>query len=398
MIIKSKIEDFKLNNKIVFFRVDLNTDIINGKIINDFKLKAIIPTLNLLISKKAKIILATHLARPKDHNPKFSTKIFLKYFNDLEYKIKFYKLEELLENKNILENLKKQEIILLENLRFYKYEKYNAKFLKKDIISFAKKLRSLSDFYISDAFGSIHRKDTSLYILPKLYDKNHKSIGLLIEKEINILNKLKNSSQKPFLIILGGGKVKDKLPLIKKLINIADYILLCPALVFTFLKAQNINIAKSMTEDSLLDLALNILKIAQDKLIFPIDYQIIINKNIKYTKDSVFPENSIGASIGPKTIELFKNKIENAGTIFINSRMGFDNIAQTLTAFKDLIEIIGKSKAYKVAGGGDSVATIYKYNLENNLDFCSTGGGATLTFLISKNLAQLSGLKNIIDS
>lgn len=384
MLIKSKIEELNLENKRVFLRLDLNVEIENQEIKSDFKLNSILPTLNLLIKKKAKIIIATHIDRPKSFNKNFSTKILLNYFENLGYKIEFqpdlnvaiYKSKE--NNKNIL---------LLENLRFYKGE-------RSQDIEFAKKLKELADFYINDAFGVIHRKDTSVYLLPKLFSLSNKSIGLLIEKEIENLNIIKNKKGNN-LAILSGAKVKDKLPLIKPLLNIFNNIIICPAIVFTFLKALKINTGISLVEDKLIEKSLNILKLAKinnKNIIFPIDYQVSYNSELKYTDK--FKDNYNGISIGPKSIELFNGYINSADNIILNGEFGFLSIKNSLKSFDLILKAISKSKAFKVIAGGDSVSRIYQINLESKIDFCSTGGGATLAYLAGK---KLFGLINITD-
>lgn len=415
MIINSRLENLNLNNKRVFLRVDLNVELIDKKILSDFKLNAILPTLNLLIKKNAKIILATHIDEP---NPEMlsgnisndlSTKIIANWFENIGYKMDFEPNLKVAINKS--RDIDNKNIILLENLRFYKGE-------KSQDLEFAKRLKCLADFYVGDAFGLIHRADTSVNILPKLFDLNHKAVGLLIEKEVKNLDifkvNLKKRINNESIAILGGGKVKDKLPLIKPLLDIFDKILICPALVFTFLKAENKNVGKSLIDSNLITEALNILKFAEEKnkeIVFPLDYQVLdlgcskLDQNFftnfkEHLKNNIgkiryietFKENYIGLSIGPKSLSLFNNYIFSCDDIFLNGAMGFLEAPETLRSFDMILDSISKSKAFSLVAGGDSVARVYQDKLSMN--FCSTGGGATLTYLVGK---PLLGLYNIIN-
>jgi len=409
MIIESKIKELDLKNKRVFLRVDLNVEIMDQKILDDFKLTSILPTLNLLIEKGAKIILATHIGNPNlnsafDNN--LSTRTLLPWFKNKGYKIEFEYDLEIANYKS--HNIKNGMILLLENLRFYKGE-------KAQDLEFANKLKILADYYVSDAFGTIHRADTSVNLLPKQFNLAHKTIGLLIEKEIRnlmiIKNNIKQNLGKSSIAILAGGKVKDKLPLISPLLDIFDKILIGPALVFTFLKAKKINIGKSLILDNLIEIALDILNKAKEKnkkIIFPIDYQVLDTPNyvnianfieyLQYNLDKIknieeFKDNYIGLSIGPRSIELFNSYIESSDIIFLNGAMGFSQAPKTLDSFDKILRSISKSQSFSVIAGGDSVAQVHKNNLQLNIDFCSTGGGATLAYLAN---IQLLGLDNII--
>lgn len=384
-----KIDKFDLFNKFVFLRCDLNVTQENNKIISDFKIQASEPTIKLLISKGARIILATHRGRPKNHERELSTKILLPWFKERGYNIQF---SESIENaQNSKENLKAGQILLLENLRFYKEEQENN-------IDFAKKLQLLAPYYINDAFGVLHRTDTSVSLLPTLYDNNHKSIGLLIKKEIEVLEKIKTNPENPFILILGGAKVKDKLPLLKYLIGKVNSILICPAIAFTFLKTQSKETGTSLVDENLLDQTKNIINKAKQnnvKIILPVDFLIAKkdkNGPLSIINDDKFQSDSFGISIGPKTIDIFTNEIKNAKTIFLNGIMGFLERPETLEPFRKILNAIIESKGYSIIGGGDTLAAAEKFKIISKIDFCSVGGGATLSYLTGQ---QLSGLKNI---
>lgn len=390
----SKLPEFNIKNRTVFLRADLNITQ-NNKV---FKLKTIQPTLDFLIAKQAKIILATHIGRPRDLEPNIaqqtlSTKNLLPWFEQNNYNILFAK--DIDQAKKLNENLLPAQIILLENLRFFEGEQSANKTKKIGITpaEFADSLASLADYYVNDAFGEAHRNDTSVTLLPKLFDIDHKTIGFLIEKELKILNTLLGHPKKPFIIIMAGSKVKDKLPLIKNL-NRADSILICPAIVFTFLKSLGKETGKSLVDDLLLNKALEIIKIGSN-LVFPVDYQVsneTMAGQLFYTQNSEIPKDAVGISIGPKTLEVFQDIISNAGTIFLNGTMGFAEYPETEKMFETLLQAISLSNAYSVVGGGDAVAAVYKYGLESAINFCSTGGGATLSYLSGENLPGIDSI------
>jgi phosphoglycerate kinase len=382
--IKSKIDKFNLENKRVFLRADLNIPLKNGKILNDFKLKSILPTINLLQNKSAKIILATHIDRPKKYDPNLSTKVLIDWFKDNNYKIDF--------EPDINKAYKKSfdnfdQILLLDNLRFFPGEKdYNLG------LTFAQELAKLADYYVNDAFGTLHRKDTSVTLLAEQFEFNKRTIGLLVEKEINALNNL-IYPKKPFLIITGGGKISDKIKFIGDLVDKVDIFELCPAIVFTFLKAELKETGKSLIDNNLLEFCKNLLNKNNKKFLFPIDYLIAqdnFNGKLSIINGDNFDKNNFGLSIGPKSAELFSQEILNAKTIFFNGLFGDLNRPETLESVKEIFQAMANSKAYTVIGGGDSVAAVFKLGFENKMSHLSTGGGAILAYLSNKTL---SGLK-----
>lgn len=382
------ITNWNIENQLVFLRADLNVPLYKSYIEGDYRLKALQPTLDLLLQKKAKVVLATHIGRPHGPEKHLSTRVLLNWFKEHGYSTTFTPTVE----QAILEvqNLKPSQILLLENLRFYAQEQHPTE-------EFALQLKLLGNYYVNDAFGLLHRSDTSVTLLAQLYPKERKSIGLLVEKELKVLNYLKQKPKKPFLVILGGGKVKDKLPLLTSLLDQVNTVLLCPAIVFTFLKALGKPTGKSLVEDALIPQARAILDYANKKnvsLLFPVDYQVAhgsFTGPLTYT--TTLEQEMVGLAIGPQTQELYAQAIGNASTIFLNGTMGIMSRPETMQAQKALLQTIAQSPAYSVIGGGESVAAVYQYGLESAINFCSSGGGSTLAYLSDQ---PLPGLKSII--
>lgn len=381
-----KISSFDLWNQSVFLRVDLNVPTIEGKILSDFRLRAIQPTLDLLLNKGSKIVLATHIGKPTKFEESLSTRLLIPWFNDRKYKISFASdIDKALRKINSLDL---REILLLENLRFFKGEEENSKL-------FAQRLRKLAKFYVNDAFGVLHRNQASIVELPKMYSEDHKSVGLLIEKEEKNLSRIKNHPEHPFVLILGGVKIKSKLPLLDFLIDKIDYILLCPAISFTFSKGLSQEVGLSFVNQNMIDQAKKIMKEADLKGVrihLPRDYLIAKNNkdgSLSIQKIDDFPKNGYGIAIGPETLSSYKSIIKKAKTIFLNGLMGFHDRPETLQPFNQLIKSMADSSNFSVVAGGDSVAAVYEFGLESNIDFCSTGGGSALAYLADKNLPGL---------
>ncbi|MBD3272996.1 phosphoglycerate kinase [Candidatus Dependentiae bacterium] len=351
----SKLKDIDIKNKRVFLRADLNVPLKNKKILQDYKLEKILPTIDYILKNNGKIILATHIGRPdaKGHTNFFdeslTTKILVPWFKKKGYRIR-YEID--LEKAKILSKENFDEILLLENLRFFNGEKGNIQEKEK----FANILKEAADIYVNDSFALAHRDDTSVTLLSKKF--KIKAIGLLVQKEISELNKIKNNPEQPFLVILGGNKLKTKLPLIKNLIlkenNKPSCIIIGGA------------IAKDMKNEN------DLLKKAKEN-----------NINI------LLPIDNCKNDIGSKTIELFIQEINKAKTIFINGTMGIYEKEESQKGTKEILNAIANSSVYSVAGGGDCVAAIYMFGLEKEFDFLSTGGGATLAYLAGKKINVL---------
>lgn len=383
-----------LENEIVFLRADLNINLQELKSHDPAKLKALLPTLDMLIEKKAKILLATHIGRPEVDEPrkydeKLSTKQLLPWFEKHGYSIEFATSPKKAYEK--IQQFHKQ-IILLENLRFWPEE-------KNSNLPFAQELRGSSSYYINDAFATMHRNDTSITLLPTLFDKKHKTIGLRVEKELENLKPLIKNIQKPYTIFLGGGKPSDKIGLIIGLLHHASTIVLCPATCFTFLKAQGKQVGKSLVADDQIDSAREILEKAQEKnvkIIFPADYVVAedsFDGPLSIVSAENFKSNHVGIATGPKTLETLKPIIENSQTIFFNAAMGALERPESTLELERLLYQVAQSPSYSVIGGGDSVAAANFYKLSDKFSFCSTGGGATLCYISGNDLPGLDALR-----
>lgn len=381
----SNLHTANFQKKRVFLRADLNVPIHQGTILSDYRLKAILPTIDLIQKKGGKIILATHLGRPKNQEKELSTALFISWFEKRGYSVEFESNLEAAYQKSF-ENT--ETILLLENLRFFPGEKDNNSL-------FAQSLALLGNYYVNDAFALLHRTDTSIIDVPALFGPKSKTIGLVIEKELAILNEMLEQPQHPFMLILGGAKISDKLPLLKRLLNIVDTILLCPAIVFTFLKAQGLGVGKSLVDDNLLTISREIMDIAKEKnvkLLFPIDYQTALNTfdgKIESTPSTKLANNQVGISIGPETEALFANEISKTKTIFFNGAIGDSARKKTLKGMLTLFSAMAKSNAKTIIGGGDTISVAEKFDLMNKLSYCSTGGGATLAYLAGEKLPGL---------
>jgi phosphoglycerate kinase len=378
-----------LNGLRVLLRADLNVPTHNGRITSDHRLAAVLPTIKLIRKKGGHIILATHMGRPKKSDPAFSTRILVPWFEQHGLKVTF---EPDLERAQELSKKPCGDILLLENLRFFPGE-------QEKNPTFAQSLANLADYYVNDAFGLLHRNDASITDVPALFARNKRTIGLLIEQELMSLNSLLEEPQHPFVLILGGAKIKDKLPLLQAFLPVVDTILLCPASVFTFLKAQGKPVGKSLVDDTLLDASRQILAQAhkQDvRVLFPVDYQIAqetFDGTASFIDSTNIPNNAVGVSIGPKTEVLFAQEIEQAHSIFFNGVVGNERKPATLHGMTSLLQAMADSEAFTVLGGGDSVAIAQELGFADEMDYCSTGGGATLTYLSGQ---PLPGLKMFI--
>ena len=397
-MIQSSLGSWQLYNKTVFLRADLNVPLVNGHIASDFRLKALLPTLNILVTKGARIVLATHLGRPKRVNTLLSTQLLLPWFVEHGYRVCFAPTIE--RAHELLDHAQPGEIIVLENMRFFPQE-------QTPDIQFARQLAALACYYVTDAFGVLHRTDTSVALMPQLYTRDCKTIGLLVEKELSVLARLKHNPPRPFAFVLGGGKIKDKIPLLAALLvlNTLDTVLLCPAVSFTFLKVLGCPTGNSLVEESMLEQAQYILTTALNrgiKLLLPLDYLITseassLSRSLKppfvlTPAHALGPHNS-GVSFGPETLRLYRPYLEQASTIFINGASCIAEYPSSCPYFYALLQAAADSPAWSIVAGGDSVAGVYALGIEKSISFCSTGGGATLTYLSDK---LLPGLESIL--
>jgi len=384
--ITSALHSANLRDKRVFLRADLNVPFKNGLLLDDHRLEALLPTIDLIQQKGGKIILVTHRGRPKKREANLSTQLLVPWFEKRGYSVDFEPHLDSAYKKSFQHT---DRILLLDNIRFFLEEKTNS-------TTFAQTLARLGDYYVNDAFGLLHRTDNSITYVPKLFSRLNRTIGLLVEQELNMLNKLLEKTQHPFVLIVGGGKIGDKLPMLENFVQKADTILLCPAIVFTFLKAQNKPVGKSLVDERHLSTSKKILKKAVTQgctIIFPLDYQVALEQfdgPLSYTDSAAIAHNAVGISIGPKTESIFAREIAQAKTIFFNGAIGDTGRKETLVGMKNILAAMAASKAFTVIGGGDSIAVARQFDLAQHMSYCSTGGGATLAYLSGRELPGLA--------
>ncbi|OFZ29019.1 MAG: phosphoglycerate kinase [Bdellovibrionales bacterium RIFCSPHIGHO2_01_FULL_40_29] len=387
------VRDFEITGKTVFLRLDLNVPIKNGKITDETRIKASLPTINYCLEKGAKLIISSHLGRPKSAADKeYSLEPVATRLSELLNKEVVLMEEPSSEGvKHILYGNMKNEIIMLENLRFDPGETENK-------IELAQYWASYSDIYINDAFGASHRAHASIHALPEIMQK--KGIGLLIEKEVKMLDSLMESPKKPYIAVLGGAKVSDKIPVIERLIDIVDGFVIGGAMAYTFLKAQNIAVGKSLVETDKIKYAKEMIQRIEARgktLLIPVDHVVSTEfgnaENKRITSDASIKENEMGLDIGPKTIKIFTTLLEGAATIFWNGPMGvFENPAFSEGTFA-IAKTMANSKGMKIVGGGDSAAAAEASGYADKMTHISTGGGASLEYLQGEKLPGLEILR-----
>lgn len=392
---KKTIRDFNLNNKKVIIRVDFNVPMKNGKITDDNRIKASLNTINYAISNHAKVILMSHLGRIKtieDLNTKSLEPVAMRLSELLNINVKFINQTRGKELEDGINNMMPGEIILMENTRFEDLNDKAESSCDKKLSSY---WASLGDIFINDAFGTIHRKHASNVGISKLLPSG---IGFLVEKEINNLSPLIKNPKKPFLVILGGAKVNDKIKLIANLVKKANYVLIGGGMAFTFLKSEGFEVGSSLVDKESIDFCLEILNKYEDKIILPIDF--ITAKEIKEAvKTKIcnineFELEDIGLDIGPKTIDLFKSYIDKANTIFINGTMGLNENELFKTGTYEIGAYLEGKNA--IVGGGDTAGAFISYGF-NNYTHISTGGGAALEFLEGKPLPGIKAIEDVED-
>ena len=395
---KKTVKDLDVKGKKVLVRVDFNVPLSKeekGKIADDARIKAAIPTIDYLSENGAKVVLMSHLGRPKgEANPEFALKPVADYLENVYGdQFKFIPSPEVVDEK-VKEEVNKLEdgqIALLENTRFRKEETKNGE-------DFAKELASLADLYVNDAFGTSHRAHASnvgvASILPS-------AVGFLIEKEIEVMGKALEDPDHPFVSILGGAKVSDKIGVIENLITKVDTILIGGGMAYTFLKAQGIEIGKSLLEEDKMDLSLDLIEKAKAngvEILLPVD--VVIADKIESGVDTEIvdinsiPEDKEALDIGPKTAELFAEKIKNAKTVVWNGPMGVFEIKEFSNGTNEVAKALADSDAVTIVGGGDSALAIEMAGLKEKITHVSTGGGASLEFLEGKDLPGISAIED----
>ncbi len=395
---KLTIRDLDLRGKRVFIRVDFNVPLKDGVVTDDTRIRETLPTLKLAIEKGGRLVLASHLGRPKGGpDPKYSLKPAAK------------KLEELLgkpvafaadcvgpEAEAKSKALKDGDLLVLENVRFHPEEEKNGE-------EFSKQLAALCDgVFVCDAFGSAHRAHASVVGITQFVQKA--AAGLLMEKELNYIGKAISNPTRPFVAILGGAKVSDKIEVVENLMKIADAMLIGGGMAYTFLKAQGLPIGKSLVEEDKVDLAKRLLAEAKQKnfkLMLPLDHVIApefkADAPSKVVDAGTTPADQMGLDIGPKTIEAYKAEIAKAKTIVWNGPMGVFEMPAFAKGTLEIAKAVAAATtagATSIIGGGDSVAAVHQSGVAKQISHISTGGGASLEFLGGTKLPGVEALTN----
>lgn len=388
------ITDLDVKGKLIFLRVDFNVPLDDkGEIRDDTRIRASLPTIRYLLDHGARLIIASHLGRPKgQRDPRMSLKPVAR------------RLGELVPNKVTMApdvaggevarlklGLKDGEALVLENVRFCREEQANDP-------AFSRKLAEGIDIFVNDAFGSSHRAHASVVGIAG--HVKVKAAGFLMKKEVEYLQKAVHAPEKPYVAILGGAKVSDKIEIIKSLLGKADHILIGGAMTYTFLKAQGFGVGKSLAENDQKTTALTILNQAEEKnvdFLLPLDHVLAAAADAgaaTRTVDSLpFPEDMMGVDIGPKTVEAYSRIIKIARTIFWNGPMGIFEIEPFAAGTVKIAQAVAASGAVSIVGGGDSIAAVRKAGVKDKISHISTGGGASLEYIAYESLPGIDALE-----
>ena len=396
---KLSIRDLSLNNHRVLMRVDFNVPLEDGRVIDDTRIRETLPTIEYALRHRARLVLVSHLGRPKGKpNPALSLK-------PAAERLRMLLDKELARGENVgfcpecvgpeaeemAGKLEQGQTLLLENLRFHPEEEANDP-------KFAKQLAGLADYYVNDAFGTAHRAHASTVGVTRFVQKS--AAGLLMEKELQYLGKVLRHPERPFIAILGGAKVSDKIGVIRNLLDKVDALIIGGGMAYTFLKAQGEPIGKSLVEEDKVDLARQLLKEAKShklKFLLPTDHvvaeKIDPNAMVQIVGSGHIPANMMALDIGPKTIEAFTEEIARAQTIVWNGPMGVFEVAPFAKGtFKVAHAVAENVGATSIVGGGDSVSAVNQAGVADKITHISTGGGASLEFLEGKKLPGVEAL------
>lgn len=391
----AKISPKKIQGKRVLVRVDFNVAIERGRVKEDFRIKAALPTIKYLIKQKAKVILISHLGRPEEGKSNFNgnsdQKLTLepaaKYLSKiLKKKVGF--VSDCIGDKvkSAIEKMKFGNVVLLENLRFYPQEEENDEW-------FAKKLAENADYYVNDAFAVSHRSHASVVGITKFLPS---SAGFLLTKEVEVLTKAYTHPKKPLCIVMGGGKISTKINLIMRFFDKADHILIGGALANTLLSAKGYAIGKSKTDSAMIE-KIKDLDITSKKIHLPVDTVVVkeisVDAPVQIKGAGNIADDEIILDIGPDTIYLFSHIVEDSKMVIWNGPLGLFEMKKFAKGTNEFAKALVKAKAFEIIGGGDTITALDKIKLLNKFDFVSTGGGAMLEFLAGEDLPGIEALK-----
>ncbi len=387
---KRSVRDLDVNGKRVLVRVDFNVPVKGGEVTDDTRIRRALPTIRYLLEGGALPALISHLGRPKgEPDPKYAMDPVAKRLEEL-LGAPVEKLDTAAgpELEEAINGSNDEGVVLLENSRFYPGE-------TKNDPEFSEQLTSPFDLYVDDAFGAAHRAHATTVGVAEFLPA---AAGLLMEDELDNLDKVLRAPERPFVAILGGAKVSDKVAVIESLLEVADTLLIGGAMCFTFFKARGYEVGNSLVEDEYLEEAKRLMGEAGERLVLPVD--VVVAEEMEEDADTrvvrveEMPENTMGLDIGPETVEKFRDYITDAKTIFWNGPMGVFEIDAFAKGTEGVARAVAESEAISVVGGGDSVAAVAKLGLEDDMGFISTGGGASLEYVEGKELPGVAVLPN----
>jgi phosphoglycerate kinase len=395
---KKTIRDVELNGKTVLIRVDFNVPMMNGEITNDNRIVQALPTIKYALEQNAKLVLFSHLGRVSSEADKATNSlapVAKRLAELLKQEVKFIPQTRGPELEKAIKDLKPREIVMFENTRF---EDIDGKKESKNNPELGAYWASLGDVFVNDAFGTAHRAHASNVGIASNIKET--VAGFLMEKEIKFIGDAVENPERPFIAILGGAKVSDKISVIENLINKADKILICGAMAYTFYKAKGYEVGTSKCELDYVDFAKSLLEKAQGKIILPIDNIVAkefdANAEAKVVDAHSIPDDMMGMDIGPKSLELFKKELAGAKTVVWNGPAGvfeFEKFAKGTIGICELLANLKDAKT--ILGGGDSAAAAIEFGYENKFTHISTGGGASLEFLEGKGLPGVDAIADV---